>query len=254
MDTSKILNTIKESGVKPIDRKYFILRRIGIVLLGVFVTLLGGFVFAKIIADILSASWQDWDYIFSSFRSFLVFVIPLSWVLMLVVFTAFLPFVWEKTSSGYKYKKIILVLVSVLSSVILGLGILKIGSYFGINDRILDSAEKREVYLWTNPEKGRLSGSVSSRGTDSIFLQDYRGKIWAVDISNVFDLSKKTVENFDNVKIIGVKIEDNTFLACQILPFEIKTLPNADMPFKEIDTSGSSLTQDICKLVLKNSL
>jgi len=256
MDPNIIINKIKNSGITPISRKHFIFKRALVIGLGIIVTILGALVFAKITASLLTASWKDWDYVFNSFGSFVYFAMPVSWVLTLIAFIILTPFILEKTSNGYKYKRIILILFSILSSIILGLVILKVGAYTGINKFFVTNVEKHEAILWTKPMDGRLSGHITARATESLIIQDFKGKIWAVDISNVLDLSKKIAQEEENIKIIGIEIDDNTFLACQILPFDVTETPNLGHVEETGDSSTkiSVIAKDICAVILRNDL
>lgn len=257
MDSNTILEKIKNSGVKPISKKYFIFKRFLVMFLGISTIILGAFSFAKVSASFFVAPWQDWEYVFSSFGSFLYFSIPLIWVLSLLFFIYLIPFILEKTKSGYKYKKIILIMFSVISSFVLGLFILFIGSFDRSNNIFASEPEKKQVQIWTSPHSGRLSGFVLNRGTESIVLQDFHKKIWMIDISNVLDLSKKIITSEEKVKIIGVMVDDNTFIACQIMTFD---LAHSDFDLTQDNNSSydyfdpNQTIGDICKFVLNKNL
>ncbi len=254
MDTDTILNTIKSSGVKPISKKYFIFKRYLVIALGITVTIMGAFVFAKIVASMLLASWEYWDYIFGSFGYFFYFSVPLLWVSLLIVFTVLMPFIIEQTKQGYKYKKLIIVMLSIISSIVLGIIILKIGSFNGMNNYFIRDAVRRESMLWTDSPSGRISGEVVTLGKDSLILEDARSKVWAVDISNILPASREVLNNNENIRIIGKELDENTFVACQIMPFpEIghESIMPAPGEFARFEFKNkSNLADDLCSVVI----
>ncbi len=257
MEENKILNKILTEGIKPISRRHFLIKRYSVIAFGVLITLLGAVVFAKIFATVLVSGWEYWDYVYDSFGSFFYMAMPIMWIILLVIFTFLMPFIIEKTAHGYRYKKIIFVLFSILASIILGIVILKIGSYSGINRYFIGGAEKREAMSWVKPNQGRLAGYITNRSTDSIILEDYSGKIWAVDVSNVLPASKEIAEENEQVRIVGLEVDENTFVACQVLPFDISFEPNlySDVePLETKDVMPTRVTNEICNSILNSNL
>lgn len=257
MDENKILNTIKQNGIKPIPKRHFLIKKYLVISLGVIVTILGATIFAKIVASILVTGWEYWDYVFESFYSFVYFAMPVAWIILLIIFTFLTPFIFEKTTHGYRYKKIILVMFSILISIILGLVILKVGAHTGLNKFFVQPAQKREAMIWVNPSQGRLAGYIGVRGNDSIILEDYSGKFWAIDVSNLLPASKKIYENNDQIRIIGVEIDDNTFIACQIMPFDITenlNFEDEEIPLPNKLKNRTNIANDVCSAILRTDL
>ncbi len=254
MDPNKVISTIKSSGIKPISKKYFLFKRYLVISLGILVTIMGAYVFAKTVATLLVIPWDSWDYVFGNVSSFLYSSLPIIWMVLLIVFVTLIPFIIEKTKQGYKYKKIILVLFSIISSIVLGVIFLTIGSFSGTNNFLVNDVIKKEARNWTSPESGRISGHVVTIGTDSIILEDLRSKVWAVDISNILAGSRSVLEKTEDVRIIGLQIDENTFLACQVMAFpEIeRNILNKNDGF-EIGTSlknKSKLVDEMCYAIL----
>ncbi len=257
MEEDKILNKILTENIKPISKRYFLIKRYGVMVFGLLITILGAVVFAKIFASILVSGWEYWDYVYDSFGSFLYAAMPLMWILLLVVFTFLTPFILEKTAHGYRYKKIILVLFSILTSIVLGILILKVGAYSGANKYFTNSTEERETSLWVRPNQGRLAGKITLRATDSVILEDYHGKVWAVDVTNLLPASKQVSENSEQVRIVGVEVDENTFIACQVMPLDISSDLNLENPKESLeirDLKSNSIINDVCNSVLNRGL
>lgn len=257
MDPNVIMNTIKEGGIRPISKKYFILKRYLVIGLGALVTIMGAIVFAKIVASLLAMPWESWDYVWASRSSFLYTTLPILWIGLLIVFITLIPFIIEKTKQGYKYKKIILVLFSIISSIVLGIIFLSVGSISGTNKFLVGDVVRREASVWTSPESGRISGRIVTRSTDSVILEDLRSRIWAVDITNILAGSRATLDSNENVRIIGIEVDENTFVACQVMAF-----PEIDKHFLGSKNTikirpslkhKSELVDDLCYAILGDS-
>jgi len=75
----------------------------------------------------------------------------------------------------------------------------------------------------------------------------------AVDVSNILDFSKEVIISEEKIKMIGVMVDDNTFLACQVMPFDL-TVSSEKFILKDDIFSNSQnqskIVNDICDVVL----
>ncbi len=255
MDPDRIIHTIKENHISPIPRSRFVILRTVTWAVGITVTILGGFVFAKVIASLLSASWESWDYVFPTFQSFLFSAMPFVWMLLIIVFAVLSTFIIHKTEVGYKYKRVLLLIVSILISFALAVVILTVGAKVNANKFFTSGLAIKEAVTWSNPDKGRLFGSVESRSSGGIVLRDIYGDLWIVDTSRLLPKSQEFAEEESMVRVIGIQTDDNIFLACQVLPFDYDSqvfeIGVGDEYRKSISENIPDVAKDVCKAVLK---
>lgn len=257
MNPEDILETIRKNEIKPISRNTFIMKRFTAWAIAVLATLAGAFAIAKIITSIVIASWEYWDYSFDTIGSFIFSTLPILWIVFLVAFIFCMPYIVHKTKNGYRYKRAIIVLSSIVISFLLAIFILKIGSYANTNGVFINPLVNSEIRTWSNPKSGRLSGYVDVYTNSTMIIRDFNGTIWIVDISNLLPASKSEIVENATVRIVGLKTDDNVFLACQVLPFDInkKSIDTKTMFTNETTTTPitPSIT-DVCSAILGKSL
>lgn len=249
MNSEDILERIRKENMQPLSKQTFILRRVFIWALGVFATLFGAFTFAKIIASLSVAGWGYWEYAFTSFGSFVFSMLPILWLSLLLVFMILMPHLIHMTNGGYKYRTTVIVLASVIVSFVLGILILKIGITTGSGSVFTDPGIQSEVRRWSLPEEGRLSGFVESHGDSTLILRDFGGDLYAVDITHILAGSREVLETSEIVRIIGLQTDENLFVACQVLPFDINGRVLIEK--QKGGTTIQPVISEVCAAVLK---
>ncbi len=249
MNSEDILEKIRKENMQPLSKKTFIFRRVFIWVLGIATTLFGAFTFAKIIASLSTTDWVYWDYTFTSFGSFAFSMLPIFWISLLLVFVILMPYLVHMTDGGYKYRTTVVVLISIIISFMLGIILLRVGATTGDGYIFTDASVQAEVRRWSLPGEGRLSGFVESYGESTLILRDFGGDLYAVDVTHVLPLSRQVLASNDIVRIIGIQTDDNLFVACQVIPF------NIDNPVLIEKKQGSATIQpvisEVCAVVLK---
>jgi hypothetical protein len=119
--TEKILFAIHDQQVTPLPKWYFTARNSILWVPGVITTILGAYTIAGVLYGILHAQWDQGGYVESGNPVFLIATIPLLWVVSFLVFSIISTTLLRKTSTGYRHTTLQLLLVSVASSIILGL-------------------------------------------------------------------------------------------------------------------------------------
>jgi hypothetical protein len=118
--TEKILHAIESKQVTPWPKWYFVLRNSILWIPGIITTLLGAYTIAGVIYGILHGHWQQNSYQEYGNPLFLIAAIPLLWVLSFFIFSLISTTLLQKTHTGYRHTTLQLLLVSVASSIIIG--------------------------------------------------------------------------------------------------------------------------------------
>jgi glucan phosphoethanolaminetransferase (alkaline phosphatase superfamily) len=119
--TEKILAAIETRQVTPRPKWYFVLRHSILWLPGVVTTLLGAYTMAGLLYVILHNPWQHQGIDHYARPIFITAAIPLVWVISFCLFCLVTILLLRRTHTGYKHTAVQLLLVSVASSIIIGI-------------------------------------------------------------------------------------------------------------------------------------
>ena len=109
--TEKIVAAIESRQITPRPRWYFTVRNSLLWIPGIITTLLGAYTVAGILYGVLHAHPDP---------VFLIAIIPLLWVISFMLFSMISTSLLRKTHTGYRHTTLQLLLISVASSIILG--------------------------------------------------------------------------------------------------------------------------------------
>lgn len=222
--SKKIMETIKKEKIKPKEKWFFILKKIGFWLVLTVVVLLGA-VFLSL--AILSFS----DYDLELFRALqvghyvrlLVFTAPYLWMLLLVGSILLSYFVFRKTKTGYRYSILLVAMVILLIVSALGVG----AHVSKMNDRMERAisegvpplgrlAPPREQKFF-RPEEGIISGRVIEKDDNKFKLQSPREDVWNVSYDNETIYKQEDLEVGGHViVVVGEEIGEKEFMAKKI--------------------------------------
>ena len=245
-----IIQKIKNENLKPISRNVFLLRKVCIWFLLAITTVFGAYAFAFFFLKTLYIDYDNWHYFANSYNRFLIYNIPIIWIVLFMLSLLLVFYLFKKTNKGYKYSIVFIGAGSIIISFSLGVGLSKI---LAQNEYFMESFENERIMNWTDPHSGRLSGEVLFTDDQYILLRDIKDEVWNVDTFYLLDNSKEVLRNNQLVSIIGKYDYENNFTACQIIPLNINKMrfrPNSkNKPAVHIDT-GNIYVKDICDLVI----
>lgn len=117
--TEKILNAIESKQVTPRPKWYFILRNSVLWIPGLITTVLGGYTIAGIVYGILHNPWVN---VSPTVNRPIVFAagVPLLWIVSFGIFSLVTISLVRKVHLGYRHSALQLLLISVASSIIIG--------------------------------------------------------------------------------------------------------------------------------------
>lgn len=222
-DISQIaLERIKESGIKPIPKNVFNLKRVTFWTFVGLSILIGAISFSVILSILFN---NDWDLYNRFGFSFIFRTLPYFWFICLAIFTILGDFYYRKTTVGYRNSTIIIVGIYITLTVVSG----SVLHFIGVGETIEGSLSKNiSVYhgvmfdkdnFWTNPEEGLISGRIVSINGDSVRIIDFRNNIWDVSFGDAVIGKRVQIKEGVMIKIIGDTCSDGCFNAEQIRPW-----------------------------------
>lgn len=220
-----LLKKIKDQKIKPVPKWRFSLRNILIWFFGFLSLLLGAMSVSLIIYlqqfDEL-AMYQQMD---ARTLDLIAVMVPLFWFISFMIFLLAIYFNVKKTERGYRYRPIYILAASLILSVLLGAMFHLVGLGEQMDDWLSERAPYYDrvmsphLHYWSNPERGRLIGMVSSETVDDNFtLMSVDQGEWQVFFESNKDEPVPVIKQGAPVRCLGTKIAERKFIARQILP------------------------------------
>lgn len=221
-DISQIaFEKIKESGIKPISRNIFNLKRVLFWSLVGFSVVVGGISFAIILSLLFHNDW----YLYNRFGFGFIFKsLPYFWLVFLLLFTILGEFYYRKTLLGYRHRMITIIGVYIILTVIFG----SVLHLFGMGETIEESLSQNvPVYhvvifdrdgFWSQPEEGLLSGKIIEVNENLIRIVDFDNTIWVINTENASIDEQTKIKVGEIIKIVGDQNNGTFFTADEIYP------------------------------------
>ena len=235
-----ILNKIKNENIIPRPRWHFVALHVLLFVALIISIALGAIAFGLIFR---SFGDVDWEIVGRAgrgpVRGFFL-LLPYLWFAFLGVVLFLGGKIFSKTKTGYRYKLMLMVLLSVIISLILGAIFYFAGGAHSFENELANRVrpyaqwmEKREK-AFVAPDEGVLVGMVTDiKKDEQLMIVDFNGTKWAVDISKAVHKNDFKPEVGRSVGAIGEKIGEGVFRADKIMPWRPKNPPpifNGIMP------------------------
>lgn len=237
----RILATIQEKHVRPRPRWEFLFKNYFFWTLGALAVVLGALAFSAALFEIENTGWRYFAATHGSFISFFFAAAPFLWVAVLALFILLGYATIRHTRTGYRYPLSLIALGAVLTSITLGTSLYAAGFGGSVEEALGDHPPfyrpvlETEHSWWVAPTKGLLGGVVISVASDtaSFTLQDFSGREWIVDSSDVRGPDLAALLRGGVVRVAGVPITSNSttlFHACFVFPWRIFGGPSTPLP------------------------
>jgi hypothetical protein len=222
---SDIINKIKTEDIRQIPRWRFSLKNFAA--WGGFgiSVLIGAVAFSVILFAIQQSDFSVVSHLDHSGLEMILALMPIVWLGCIILFL--LLAVWSIRNSwkGYKFSLFKQVSISVLLSMAIGTlffitgGGEKLEAAFNANVFSYESINERKQKIWSNPDEGYLSGTITSVKEEMVEIKDFKGKIWSISIEGSFIAPVVMLENDEVIKLIGEKTGESTFKSVEIRPW-----------------------------------
>ena len=227
-DISKeTLKKIKEQGISPRTKGYFLLKRSTVWVLFGLSVILGSIAASVAFFQVRNAEWELLSHFRHSLFEFILLFIPFLWLMFMVGFSIVAHYYFRRTGSGYRFRALTAVALSIILSIIGGAGIYatgfsermekvfeeKLPFYKGVN------AHARKV--WMSPDKGLLAGKIADVKEDGmIILEDLDGKMWNVTAKEAIWRGRLSPLTGLEIKLIGTMTGKDSFDVTEVRPWQ----------------------------------
>lgn len=197
-------------------------------LLGALVVLIS-MIFSILVFLFVSHDWDVYSYVNRNLLEHILVYTPYFWILLFLMFVLFASYIFTKTKEGYKFESRKATLLTALTVLLMMLVFLFLGIGQLIHETMFERLPQYDYILhdknniWSHPEKGLLSGQVTKvLGPRDFYLEDFKRNMWQVkERENVRIKRNFIIKQGDKLKIIGVQMPGNIFMANTIKPWDM---------------------------------
>ncbi len=221
----KIIKTIKEKNIRPLPRWIFLAENYFLWSAFIFSLIIGGLSWAAIFY-LIKSDWYVYNNWQGSFVEYMLKILPFFWFLVLIFLSFVAWYNFKHTKKGYKYHFSWVIILNIVISGILGGGLYALGMGEFIDNQLAkniplynDYINQHRLEIWLNPENGTLAGKIVKTKQNSFTLKDFYGHFWDVDFSKATKHGKIKISGGEEIKILGEKKDDHSFVAKQIYPW-----------------------------------
>lgn len=237
-NVDKLLNTMKTQNIKPKPKWQFTLKN-ALIVGGVIVSVVfGALAFSVVLFSIQQLGFDLIAHMSHTTFEFFLGILPFLWIGAMLIFLFLAMLSVRNSSKGYKFSPVRLLIYNSTFSVLLGVVFFISGgagwleTSFETNIEFYKSVEEKKVDMWSMPESGYLSGTITSVHDSTLVLIDFQEKQWQIDFAGAFIPKVITIEIGEKIKLTGKITREQAFKASDIRPWGGNKRMN-DRPGKE---------------------
>ena len=250
-----ILDKIKVENIKPKAKWYFMVQHVALWVPGILVTGIGAIAVAGELYALTHTGWEYREFVYPSTIAFFIAMVPVLWMASFVLFGSLIVRALRTTHRGYRFSTKAILLGSITTSVIVGVGAYIFDELLKADTFIRYPVHVREEAVWFSPDMGRLLGSIEVKNDHMIILRDKDNMVWTIDMSGFGTTSFPFVEEGNTIRIIGTSTDDHLFVACAVFPWELGGFPRSQTSSSSFNRSPKVRAMNKnpdCKIVLES--
>jgi len=236
--SEKIISKIESKQIRPRPRWQFIAKKYAVFTIGIAALILGSLAFSLVLHLVKN---QDWELQTIGRYRFLILIIsslPFVWLIFFISILALIYYNFRQLRKGYKYPTRTIILSSLAITIFFG----GLAAILGLNQELHETLNNhlppsfRAVLdtrrpAWDRPQAGLLAGKIIDLDRSHFTLEDPHLFHWQVQLDDQTVIATETELHLDDqVKIIGLALPPNIFIAQEIRPWERLTLPRHRPP------------------------
>lgn len=223
--SERLVQRIKDQQETPIPRWFFWARNTALWAGFAVATLLGGLAFSVVLFSIQQSDFNVLGHLSHSRIERFLGMLPVLWLAFLAIFLVLAMYSVQYAPKGYKLSWVRLGGYSTGLSFVVGTlffiagGAQQLEETFAVRVTQYESIQQKKMALWSMPDEGYLSGEIVETERTSFELRDFSGKVWTIIHQNATIPPVVLIEQGEQIKIIGTRMADDTFMAKEIRPW-----------------------------------
>jgi hypothetical protein len=186
---------------------------------------LGALAFSVILFAIQQMEFSLIAHMSHSWLELLLGLLPFFWIISMVILLIIAIVSIKNSKKGYKFSISGIVGFSAALSILIGTLFFISGggrwleNAFSINVSLYESVQEKKTKLWSMPEEGYLSGTITAFYGDSLQLKDFSEKTWTVILTNADVVPAVRFNEGEKIKLTGRMLSDSRFAGEKIRPW-----------------------------------
>ncbi len=221
------IGKIKKQHILPQPKWKYSVRKYGVWAVFGLIVVFGGASFSAAYYLLASLDWDLYRFVQQSFFGYSLSIFPYFWAVLIGIFAVVAFFDIRKTETGYRFSWFKISLLTIGSIFVLGAGFSWAGLGSNFNSMAVRSVPYYGAHMmvtkeiqWMQPEKGFLSGTITSISSNILTINDLNKKNWSVSLNEkTLVRPMANISAGEMIKIIGSKTGDNNFQANEIRPW-----------------------------------
>ncbi|MDD5749753.1 MAG: hypothetical protein PHO91_03135 [Patescibacteria group bacterium] len=220
--SEKVFEQIKEKKPKP--RWHFLIKDYVIWFLGLISLLLGSLALAVVFYTLINNDWDIYREISNSFLKFIIITLPYFWFTFLALFILAAYYNFKNTKKGYKFPFYKVILLNIFFSLIFGFLFYSLGLAHKVEDSfnrdfpLYNEMFNQRKRIWGQVDRGLMAAFVVAVDDKQIVVEDVDGHNWQILKADNFRCPPLPIVEGDALRILGKKIDSQSFEADCILP------------------------------------
>ncbi len=228
---------IKLQGIVPVPRWKYLMKKYGIWSIFFLIVLLGSISFSVAFDMLRQLDWDLYRFAHQNAFVYALSLLPYFWIAVIVIFLVLSFFDLRKTDNGYKYGLLKMLLMPIGIMIMTGLLFTWLGVGGQLHARIAKDVPYYGQHMmmtkesqWMQPDKGFLSGSLTTVYTHNLEMIDLNGKAWNIILDEkTLIKSAAVIEPGEKIKVIGSKKDAENFHAVEIRPWRGHGMLNSNV-------------------------
>lgn len=224
-NVDSIIEKIKKEHIKPTPKWVFTLRNGSVWFLFALSVLIGMVATSVIIYAFNGVYEEVLEHAGHSIQEKILLLFPVFWIISLILFTVLAIILGKKTKTGYRYPIYYYLIAAILISSLGGYIIYKAGGSEKIEEifseklNLVQSTEERRMAVWSRPEDGYLSGTISSIDQNALTIIDFDDTKWHINTVDAFVRPSVDLAIGTKIKVLGEIQSSRKFKAEEIRPW-----------------------------------
>ncbi len=215
-----IFARIEKEGICPRPKWHFLMRESVVWSLGIASIVVGALALCGTLFEFRNAWWDVYEATHESFFMFVWDMLPLVWVAVFGLFLFSAYSFLRATRRGYRYSFTLVVVVSLVSTGVLGVAFHVVGAGRFVDERVgafmpfHHSLMVREREVWMLPAEGRIAGVVREIpfAEDIFWIEGVDGKPYRV-LMNLPEKDRMRIRVGEAVRVVGMPTSTHGVLA-----------------------------------------
>ena len=246
--SQKVLEEIKDRKIEPKAKWQFLLKDSLVWVLFGLSIFIGALATAAAIFNIKFSDWDIYDRVPGGRFGFFMEVLPYFWVIILLALVGAAYYNFKHTKKGYKYNIVSIILLSLVTSLVLG----GVSYSLGLGEKMEYRAtehlpfykglEGRRMHMWEKDSDKLLAGEIVKVYEKKFDLKDLKSKLWEVETEEAEVMHMVILREGEKIRMVGERQDGQIFVAERIMPWE-----RPDMPKNKFERKNHEMRINIVK-------